>query len=60
MAHVPKKDRHIFRGIRHKLEADPEEVAQYERELADHLDQDKQDEALDKGMEGLAGKEKRK
>ena len=54
--HTPREKRHPFRGLRHKLEGDPSEIAQYERELADHLEQDKHEEALDKGMEGLAGK----
>lgn len=55
---VPKKsERHLFRGLRHKLESDsPEEVAQYEAEVAAHLDADKREEALDRGMEGLASK----
>ena len=39
--HVKKEDRHLFRGLRHKLEGSTSEVAQYERELADHLDQDR-------------------
>ena len=58
--YTAKKDRHIFRGLRHKLEGSPSEVAQYEKEVAAHIEEDKREDALDEGMEGLAGKEKRK
>jgi hypothetical protein len=56
MAHTPKENRHPFRGLRHRLESSPSEVAKYELEVAEHLEQDKHEEALDKGMEGLAAK----
>jgi hypothetical protein len=39
--HVKKENRSMFRGLRHSLIGEPDEVAQYERELADHLEQDK-------------------
>ena len=54
--HVKKENRHPFRGLRHKLEGSPSEVAKYERELADHLEQDKHENTLDKGLSGLSEK----
>ena len=56
MAHTPKQSRHPFRGLRHKLEGSPSEVAQYEKEVAEHLEQDKDDQVMDLATEGLAKK----
>jgi hypothetical protein len=56
MSHTPKESRHLFRGLRHKLEGSPSEVAQYEKEVAVHLQDDAADELQAKATEGLAAK----
>lgn len=56
----PKKNRSLFLELRHSFIGEPDEVAQYERELADHLEQDKHEEVPDKAIEGLAAKKSSK
>lgn len=56
MSHTPKESRHPFRGLRHKLEGSPSEVALYENEISQHLEQDKQDKTMDAATEALATK----
>jgi hypothetical protein len=53
---TPKESRHPFRGLRHKLEGTPSEVAQYEKEVAAHLQQDAADDLQAKATEGLSTK----
>jgi hypothetical protein len=59
MAHTPKEERHLFRGLRHKLIGTPEEVEKYEKEVAAHLQDDKQDDTFEKATEGLAAPTKK-
>lgn len=55
--YTPRDKRHIFRGLRHELaDATPTEKEKYEREVAQHLQNDKQDEIEAKATEGLAPK----
>lgn len=56
MPYTEKKDRHIMRGLRHKLIGSPSEIEKYEKEVAAHLENDKQDETMSAATEGLATK----
>jgi hypothetical protein len=42
--YTPKEKRHVLRGLRHRLvDATPKEVERYEKEVAEHMQDDNKD-----------------